>query len=57
MEAIDAGAGNHYYQVKSIKSLKVHEYVNETKIRELIDRYNYCEKDEDCKVKQGFCPF
>jgi len=57
LEGIDAGAGNHYYQVKKIKSLKVHEYVSETKVRELLDRYNYCEVDEDCTVKQWICPF
>ena len=57
LDGIDAGAGNHYYQVKSIKSLKVHEYVSETKIRELLDRYNYCEVDDDCTVKYGICPF
>jgi len=57
LDGIDAGAGNHYYQVKSIKSLKVHEYVSETKIRELLDRYNYCEVDDDCMVMYGTCPF
>lgn len=56
LESGDAGAGNHYYRVKKIKSLKVHEYANETKVRELLDRYNYCEVDEDCTVKQGICP-
>ena len=57
LDGLDAGAGNHYYQVKSIKSLKIHEYVSETKIRELLDRYNYCEVDDDCMVMYGTCPF
>lgn len=56
IEAFDAAAWTHYYDVKSIESLKVIGYPTEEEVKELISRYDYCEIDEDCVDFYPWCP-
>ena len=53
---LDWAAGNHYYEVESIKTLEVSSYPSATKIEEIFDSYNYCEKDSDCWYFVWECP-
>lgn len=57
VENIDWAAGNHYYNVKKIKNLKIVNYPNIAEIKDLLESYNYCEKDSDCEYFIWDCPF
>lgn len=57
VEFIDWAAGNHYYSVKNIDTLKLIDHPNENEIKNLIDSYNYCENDDDCEFMAWECPF
>lgn len=56
VEAVDAAAWTHYYDVKSIETLEVIGYPTEEEVKDLISRYNYCEADEDCVDFYPWCP-
>ncbi len=56
VEFIDWAAGNHYYNVKSIDKLKVKKYPNISEIKEILNKYNYCETDLDCGYFEWICP-
>ncbi len=56
VEFIDWAAGNHYYNVKAIDKLEVIKYPNVNNIKDLLEWYNYCEKDSDCWYFDWECP-
>jgi hypothetical protein len=56
VNAIDAAAWNHYYEVVSIDSLGITWYPDEDRVKELFDTYSYCEVDEDCVDFYPGCP-
>lgn len=56
VKALDAAAGNHYYEVVSINELKKIATPTEDEVVALIARYGYCEKDTDCVGVYGKCP-
>ncbi len=56
VEFLDWAAGNHYYDVKSIKRLKLKKYPNVWEIKTLLDIYSYCESDSDCEYFDWECP-
>jgi len=57
VEVLDWAAGNHYYNVKSIEKLEIVDYPADEEIKDLLDRYNYCETDDDCAYIAWECPF
>lgn len=57
VEAIDAAAWTHYYEVRAIDTLKFVSYPTEEEVKDLISRYDYCEVDEDCVDFYPGCPF
>src|SRR5574344_15783 len=56
VKALDAAAGNHYYQVLSVDKLTKIGTPTQEKVEELITQYGYCETDEDCVVIYGTGP-
>ncbi len=56
VKALDAAAGNHYYQVVSIEELTKTGIPTKEKVEELIAQYGYCETDVDCVGIYGQCP-
>ena len=56
VKALDAAAGNHYYEVVSIKELKKISTPNKDQVTKLLSQYGYCEKDTDCVGIYGKCP-
>lgn len=56
VKALDAAAGNHYYQVTSIDDLIKVWIPTQEKVEELITQYSYCETDADCIGIYGQCP-
>lgn len=56
VEFLDWAAGNHYYNVKNIKKLKLKKYPNVWEIKKLLDIYSYCESDSDCEYFGWECP-
>lgn len=56
VKALDAAAGNHYYEVVSIDNLEVIKYPGADEIKEIFDSYNYCESDSDCGYFMWECP-
>ena len=56
VEAIDSAAGNHYYNVKSIDKLEFVRPAELVEIKEVFERYNYCESDNDCGYLKWECP-
>lgn len=56
VKALDAAAGNHYYEVVSIDKLEVVKYPDADEIKEIFDGYNYCESDSDCGYFMWECP-
>ena len=56
VKALDAAAGNHYYEVVSIDKLEVVKYPDADGIKEVLDSYNYCESDADCGYFMWECP-
>jgi hypothetical protein len=57
VEFIDGAAWNHYYNVKNVYKLKIHEYPDVDEIMDFVDLNNYCESDDDCELMAGECPF
>ncbi len=55
-KALDAAAGNHYYQVVTIDELKVVGQPSQADVENLIQQYGYCETDDDCIGIYGQCP-
>lgn len=55
-KALDAAAGNHYYQVATIDELKTVGQASQTDVENLIQQYGYCETDDDCIGIYGQCP-
>ena len=55
VKTLDAAAGNHYYHVSKIDVLEKIKTPNAEEIRELINKYSYCENDLDCKTIQSKC--
>lgn len=53
---IDAWAWNHYYNVESIDRLEVAWYPNIEWIQSVIEKYKYCESDDDCSAFSPWCP-
>jgi len=56
VKALDAAAGNHYYEVVSINELKKIGTPTKDEVIALVARYGYCEKDADCVGIYGKCP-
>jgi len=56
VKALDAAAGNHYYEVVTVNELTKVWVPTQTEVEALIDRYGYCEKDADCVGVYGQCP-
>lgn len=56
VKALDAAAGNHYYEVVSTDKLEVIKYPGASEIKEIFDSYNYCESDSDCGYFMWECP-
>ncbi|MFZ2151390.1 MAG: hypothetical protein WAZ12_01125 [Candidatus Absconditicoccaceae bacterium] len=56
VKALDAAAGNRYYEVISVDSLTKISYPTQDEVTNILDRYNYCEKDSDCTSTYGKCP-
>lgn len=56
VKALDAAAGNHYYQVVTIDELTKTGIPTQAQVEELIQRYGYCETDDDCIGIYGQCP-
>ena len=56
IEAVDAAAWTHYYEVRSIDTLNTVSYPTEEEVKELLSRYDYCETDEDCVDFYPGCP-
>lgn len=54
---LDAAAGNHYYEVVNVESIKVISFLDTTWVKEILETYNYCESDEDCAYFMWECPF
>lgn len=57
VETLDWAAGNHYYNVKSVEKLEIVDYPTGGEIKDLLDSYNYCETDDDCRYIAWECPF
>ena len=56
VEAIDAAAWTHYYDVVAIDELKVVAYPTKEEVLGLTEKYNYCDTDEDCVDFYPGCP-
>lgn len=56
VKALDAAAGNHYYQVVTIDDLIKIGIPNQAEVEKLIEQYGYCEQDADCVGIYGQCP-
>ena len=56
VKALDAAAGNHYYEVVSINELKKIATPTKDEVVSLVATYGYCEKDADCVGVYGKCP-
>lgn len=56
VKALDAAAGNHYYQVVTIDELTKIAVPNQEAVEALIEQYSYCEQDTDCVGIYGKCP-
>jgi len=56
VKALDAAAGNHYYQVATIDELKIIWQPTQTEVENMIEKYGYCETDNDCTGIYGQCP-
>ena len=57
IEQIDAWAWNHYYLVNKVDELKLYSYPTKEEVDDIMDRYNYCEQDDDCVSFDSWCPF
>ena len=55
--ALDAAAGNHYYDVVNADELKVVSYPDVNEIKDILESYSYCEIDDDCTYATWECPF
>lgn len=55
-KALDAAAGNHYYQTVTIDELKTVGQASQADVENLIQQYGYCETDDDCIGIYGQCP-
>jgi hypothetical protein len=56
VKAMDAAAGNHYYEVISVSELKKIATPTKAEVTDLIARYAACETDADCVGIYGKCP-
>ena len=56
VKALDAAAGNHYYQTVTIDELKTVGQASQSDVENLIQQYGYCETDDDCIGIYGQCP-
>lgn len=56
VKPLDAAAWNHYYEVVETDTLEKIGIPNEEEVIQLINRYNYCEKDEECNSIYWKCP-
>ena len=56
VKEIGAGAGNHYYDVESINTLKLMNTPDKQAILDMFDGYNFCESDDDCTYFMWKCP-
>lgn len=56
VKALDAAAGNRYYQVATIDELTKVGTPTQTQVEELLQRYGFCETDDDCIGMYGQCP-
>ncbi len=56
VKALDAAAGNHYYQVATIDELTKIWTPSQAEVEALIQRYGFCETDNDCIGIYGQCP-
>lgn len=56
VKALDAAAGNHYYEVVSINELAKIATPTKDEVNALIARYGTCEQDSDCVGVYGKCP-
>jgi len=56
VKALDAAAGNHYYQVATIDELTKIWTPSQADVEELIQRYGFCETENDCIGIYGQCP-
>lgn len=56
VKALDAAAGNRYYQVISINDLKKIATPTQEEVTALITQYSSCEIDADCVGIYGKCP-
>lgn len=54
--ALDAAAGNHYYEVVSIQNLTKTRNATKEEVETILKSYNYCEQDSDCATTYGKCP-
>lgn len=56
VRALDAAAGNRYYEVVSIDELIKIWNPNKEEVTNLLTQYGYCEEDADCVAIYGKCP-
>ena len=56
VKALDAAAGNHYYEVVTVNELKKISTPSKDDVVALVAKYGYCEKDADCVGIYGKCP-
>lgn len=56
VKALDAAAGNRYYQVISINDLKKIGTPTQDEVIALVAKYGYCQTDADCIGIYGKCP-
>lgn len=54
--ALDATAGNHYYEVVSTHKLTKSRNATQEEIENILKNYNFCEQDSDCATTYGKCP-
>lgn len=56
VKALDAAAGNRYYEVVSINELIKIWTPTKDEVTNLLNQYGYCEKAADCVAIYGKCP-
>ena len=56
VKALDAAAGNHYYEVVSVNELKKTGTPTKDEVIALLSQYGYCQTDADCTGVYGKCP-
>lgn len=54
--ALDAAAGNHYYEVVATDTLEKIRNATKEEVEAIIESYGFCESDEDCATTYGKCP-